>query len=735
MSFLGELKRRNVVRVAGLYTVVGWLLVQVAATVEEAIALPGWFDAVVLSFLVIGFPIALIFAWAFELTPEGIKRTADVTPGESITPQTGNKLDVILIVSFLVFAAALVVPRFLPGSGDAVSSEPGEVIQSSDDSASGPNDASIAVLPFADLSENKNREYFADGISEEILNVLAQARGMKVAGRTSSFAFKGRNEDLREIGRVLDVAHILEGSVRSQGEKVRVTAQLIQVSDGFHLWSQTYDRDLEDIFAVQDDIAQQILVALKERLMVDEAPTITAATRTDIDAYSLFLEARDLIFSRDPDKMTRAVDLLDQAIEIDAGYAPAYAARAKAYTLLSDRPGSYGEIPAQQALEQSRADVDRALALDPQLADAYAVQGLINADSGRPDFAVSSLRRALELNPNSLDARNWLSLALSYNGRFRDVAEQLRALMDIDPLYRPGVNNTMSYAAEIGDTDAAKRAAERYIAISNDEKAKVRVKAQLARLNNDYAGAIKLAETFGDEADRGVRSGVRFWYLDIGVTDPDEGAGAVLPVFEPFELLDRGEIEQAVDRARRTIKESPDFYVAHRVYVLTLAYARRDSEVAAYFEQEYGGNLETFATRLRPAVSSRPPPYEALALSMRGVGNQAVYEAAMRSWRFTLDMFRAGGSVTPRRDVEEANYFAITGDADRSIALLESAMEKARILPLNEFASRAFEEGLADDLRFIGLRARNLEAVNEERAKLGFGPLSVDFYSRWGAPE
>jgi TolB-like protein len=310
VSFLGELKRRNVFRVAGVYTVVGWLLVQVAATVEEAIALPAWFDAVVLSFLVIVFPIALIFAWAFELTPDGIKRTAAVAPGESITPQTGSKLDVILILSFLVFAGALLVPRFLPSNevpvaGDAVAdSQTG-----AEELPPGPNDASIAVLPFADLSENSNREYFADGISEEILNVLAQAQGMKVAGRTSSFAFKGRNEDLREIGRVLDVAHILEGSVRSQGDKVRVTAQLIQVSDGFHMWSATYDRDLKDIFAVQDDIAQQILVAMKERLMVDEAPKVAAATRTDINAYNLFLEARDLIFSRDPDKMTRAVEL------------------------------------------------------------------------------------------------------------------------------------------------------------------------------------------------------------------------------------------------------------------------------------------------------------------------------------------------------------------------------------------------------------------------------------------
>jgi tetratricopeptide (TPR) repeat protein len=372
-----------------------------------------------------------------------------------------------------------------------------------------------------------------------------------------------------------------------------------------------------------------------------------------------------------------------------------------------------------------------ALSLDPQLADGFAVQGLINADTGRPDFAVSSLRRALELNPNSLDARNWLSLALSYNGRFRDVAEQLRALIDIDPLYRPGVNNFIQYSREIGDLDAAKQAAERYIAISTDEKARTRFQTQIAFIDRDYAGAIRLAETYGDEADRQVRSGLRFLYLDMGVTDPEEGGGAVLPVYEPYELLDQGDVEEAVALARRAIEESPDFYVAHETYVNVLAYAREDAELAAYFEREYGGDVEVFATRLRPAVSSDPPPYGALALSMRAIGNDKVYEEAMRRWRFTLDMFRAGGSVTASRDIEEAAYFAIVGDTERSIAMLESALQKARVLALGMFASRAFEESLGDDLRFIALRARNLELVNEERAKLGFEPLTIDYYARW----
>jgi TolB-like protein len=322
LSFLGELKRRNVFRVAGVYAVVGWLLVQVAASLEEAIGLPAWFDGLVVALLAIGFPIGLIFAWAFELTPDGIKRTAAVDAAESVTAQTGSKLDIVLVLALLMFTGAMLLPKFF--SADQL---PGIVTGSSAAAAS------IAVLPFADLSPDSNQEYFADGISEELLNVLAKVNGLKVAGRTSSFAFKGRNEDLREIGRVLDVAHILEGSVRSQGDKVRVTAQLIQVSDGFHLWSETYDGDLSDIFAVQDDIASRILVALKGQLQVEEAPIVAPVQRANVTAYGLFLEARDLIFSRDPANMERALTLLDEAISIDPGYAPAYASRAKALVL------------------------------------------------------------------------------------------------------------------------------------------------------------------------------------------------------------------------------------------------------------------------------------------------------------------------------------------------------------------------------------------------------------------
>ncbi|GAB5413829.1 MAG: hypothetical protein Cons2KO_14320 [Congregibacter sp.] len=723
MSFLGELKRRNVIRVGGVYAVVGWLLVQVSASLEEAVGLPEWFDGLVVSLLAIGFPIALIFAWAFELTADGIKRTADVAEGESITANTGSKLDAVLVIALLIFAAAMVVPKLLqPGAGSSLIGSP---------AVGAP---SIAVLPFADLSPAGDQEYFADGISEELLNVLAKVDGMKVAGRTSSFAFKGRNEDLREIGRVLDVAHILEGSVRSQGDKVRVTAQLIQVSDGFHLWSETYDGDLTDIFAVQDDIASQILVAMKTQLGVEAAPTLAPVQRADVAAYGLFLEARDLIFTRKPENMERAMELLNTAIEIDPNYAPAYASRAKAYALLSDRPGSYGVLPADIAIRGAERDVEQALLLDPNLADAYAVQGLLNSDSGRSDFAISSLRRAIELNPNSLDARNWLALALANDGRLRDVTAQLRSLVDIDPLYKPGVSNAFSYSVTIGEYDAARRIAERYINAVDDETEKRLMRVQiLYDLENRHADAIKLRETVPEDAANSLtNSSLRSAYYSLGVIDEYQGEAEVLPLWRPWNFIRRKDYEAGLQMARQAVEDEPEYYGAHAVYIDVLSFLYQDKELVRYFESQYGSSLERYAALLRPGVNSEPPPYIRLALAMRATGNDAMFDEAWRRCRFQLDIFSAGGDVSFDHDREEAAYWATLGNKDKALTFLESAFAKRNPLDFGEFLGREFE-GLRSDKRFLALRQKNLDRINEERAILGFKPLSVFFYDDFHA--
>ncbi|WP_439106201.1 tetratricopeptide repeat protein [Congregibacter sp.] len=638
----------------------------------------------------------------------------------------------VLIGALLVFAGAMVLPRFLPQetvpAAESVVSAP-----TSDEAmvaaATPPvQDASIAVLPFADLSPDGDQEYFADGISEELLNVLAQVDGMKVAGRTSSFAFKGRNEDLREIGQVLNVAHILEGSVRSQRDKVRVTAQLIQVSDGFHLWSQTYDRDLSDIFAVQDDIAQQILVAMTDELMADKAPSIARAARTDISAFNLFLEARDLISTRDETGMQRALELLNQAIEIDPNYAPAYASRAKAYMLLSDRPGSYGSIPAKEALEQASANVDTALALDSKLADAYAVQGLVSADTGRPDFAVSSLRRAIELNPNSLDARNWLGLALSFNGRLRDVADQLKTLVDIDPLYRPGVTNTISYNYRIGDFETAKKVGERYIRANPGRAESIRLQSGLLDLDSQPGESILLQETVPLEGfDPRTSSNLRFRYLDLGINTEYSGPHKFQPLFEPYGDFNAGNVSEALAKASKAAADFPEYYAAQTIYIRVLSETESDTELARHFASAFDGSLETYATKLRPLVRVDPPPYAELALALRTVGDSKGYDDAMQRWRFTIDMFSAGGDVSPRQDLDEARYLAIAGDDEKSIDFLESAFAKLHPLDVFLFKARVFKS-LELHPRFAALRRANLVRVNEERAILGYPPLDESYY-------
>jgi TolB-like protein len=249
MWLLDELKRRNVFRVAIAYVLLGWAVLQGADFLLDLAAAPEWVIRVFAIAGLVGFPFALFFAWAYELTPEGIKREKNVDRSTSITRQTGRKLNRLIIAFLVVAVGLLLLDRFCLQTG-----------RTADANGAAEESRSIAVLPFVNLSDD--RDHFADGLSEELLNLLAKSPDLKVAGRTSSFAFKGRNEDLREIGEALGVEHVLEGSVRRSGERLRITAQLVEVDDGFHVWSDTYDRQMADIFDIQDDVAGAITDAL-----------------------------------------------------------------------------------------------------------------------------------------------------------------------------------------------------------------------------------------------------------------------------------------------------------------------------------------------------------------------------------------------------------------------------------------------------------------------------------------
>ena len=303
-GLIQELKRRNVLKVGAAYIVLAWLVAQVADLASDTFDAPAWFMKMLVTVLALMLPLVLFFAWAYELTPEGLKKEKEVDRSQSITRETGRKLDFVIIGVLLVALGYFAVDKFY-----LVPAQHAEQQAAAKDDA-GEATKSIAVLPFVNMSEDVSNEYFSDGISEEILNAIAKVPELQVAGRTSSFAFKGENQDLREIGKTLGVDHILEGSVRKAGAKVRITAQLIRVDNGFHLWSDSYDRQLDDVFAIQDEIANAILAQLKAHL-VDGDTAVVAAQRTNSEAYDLYLLAKQRMYERKRLALEDAAQLLD----------------------------------------------------------------------------------------------------------------------------------------------------------------------------------------------------------------------------------------------------------------------------------------------------------------------------------------------------------------------------------------------------------------------------------------
>ena len=436
MTLLAELKRRNVIRMAGLYLVGAWLITQVAGTVLPIFHAPDWLPQSVVVLLAIGFIPALVFAWVFEMTPDGLKRDADVAPEQSIAPRTARRMDrmitVVLLLALTYFGfdrlvlaprrdAALVATttRTMEAKAKATATTKPTVDRNS-----------IAVLPFLNMSGDPANEYFSDGISEEILNVLAGAPELKVAARTSSFSFKGKATKVPEIARVLKVRMVLEGSVRKQGDKVRITAQLIDAETGFHEWSQTYDRKLEDIFAIQDEIARAIGNELKVRIVADAQPGEAVGGKRNSAAYDRYLRGMSLWHTRRGQALWEAIRLFNEAVEIDPTYAQGYAGLALAYGIVADYSN---RVPYAETLASSRNFAERALALDPSLAEPYAALGLVASKENRRDTGVALNKRSILLRPSFATAHQWRGSLLMSNGDLEGGLAALERASELDP--------------------------------------------------------------------------------------------------------------------------------------------------------------------------------------------------------------------------------------------------------------------------------------------------------------
>ena len=707
MTLYEELKQRNVVRVGIAYVVIGWFLAQIAEFAFENFGAPDWVLKSVVVVLMLGLPLALFFAWVYEITPEGVKKESEIDRSTSVAGEKGQMLNVVIAMSLVLAVGLLLTDRFTGG--------PDEVQLAAADTAVSTQDVtnSIAVLPFVNMSSDEEQEFFSDGITEEILNSLASIKELKVAGRTSSFAFKGQNDDLRRIGDALGVNHILEGSVRKSGDQVRITAQLVQVDDGFHVWSETYDRKLVDIFAIQDEIANEILRQLKTRLLGDAAKP-AEARRTDPVVYALYLKAKQRIYTRIGSEIETAVEELDQAIQLDTQYAPAYAQRGIATLLLSEE--QYGDIPNLEANRRGKRFIDNALKLDPNHADAWSALGLYyGKDTATLEDSIDALAKALELNPNSIDASNWLQISLSQIGDQTGALEILEEMTDRDPLYRPAFSNAMQKFNSTGQPEKAEALLERMTAFDPDSPDIILARATHYLFSGRAGESLSLMEK---RRDMGEMSGIANVYLSAG-------------------LIRTGQFERATEEGSPFIKVLPLYNVGRKDEAYELAYRfagegspsnlftlfireGRDRDLTDFLEERWP-SVAAFAEENRGDEFG----YDTLsrvAFAYMRQGNDERFEDAMmridqhfeKMQSQGVDNFAFSGSV--------ALHNAMRGDIDSAFDNLSSAIDRGWTTLGEPTVVEPRLTLMADDPRFELARATMLMTLNRDREIVGLPP-------------
>jgi TolB-like protein len=468
-----DLKRRNVFRVAAVYGGTGFVLLQVAELLAEGLALPASVLRITTLAVIIGFPIAMILAWALEITPEGVKRTDPAMAGEieaiirlPATRRWPSGILALLGMVALMGGAWWAGRRSAAGdaaSGAAAAAEGAAassqaVLRVAYADLSDDTRPAIAVLPFADMSQAQDQEYFTDGITEELLNTLAKIRALRVAGRTSSFAYKGQDRDLREIGAELGVRYLVEGSVRKQGTRLRITAQLIDAADNFHIWSDAYDRELDDVFLIQSEIAEEIAGQLQVSLGLEEGAQLVTPTH-NLEAFELYLSARAHIRDRGAG-VREAVRLLEQATQMDPSWAPAWASLAQAHALVPYYPASGAPQPDSAAwaaaLDAAEDAARHALVLDSQSAPAEVALGNVNRDRWRWADAELHYLRALAIDPDDAEAHQQYAEYLGAVGRLDEALRSARRALELDatPVIK---QNVVAYLLILNDrvADAA----------------------------------------------------------------------------------------------------------------------------------------------------------------------------------------------------------------------------------------------------------------------------------------
>jgi TolB-like protein len=715
MAFLAELKRRNVFRVGTAYAVLGWVVIQVTDTVGPVLHLPDWTLALVTWIGIIGFPFALFFAWAFELTPEGLKREQDVDRSSSVTSVTGRKLDFVIIGLLAVAVVFLVVDNYVLTGKTADDASGAAKGRTSYDS--------IAVLPFVNMSNDPEQAYLSDGLAEELLNLLARINGLKVAARTSSFAFRGEEQDIRKIGDTLKVSTVLEGSVRKSGDRIRITAQLIDVANGYHLWSETFDRKLTDIFQIQDEISAAIVAALRVHL---DAEAATVSRVADIAAYDLYLQGRHLRREPGAGNTRKALDLFRQATDADPEFAAAWAAQAAAVIVL--RETQYrGEIPAAEAFALAQSDIDRALALDPLLAEAYVSQSMLYWDRYRFDEALASVDKAIAINPNLADAHRQRAVVLKTLGQIRDARHALDTAAGLDPLDWTVPMSAALIAFEFRDAaylaEVQQRLQERLANGSNAQEQEAMERLTLMHYSLTERSPAKVYQRLVESARHSfAKNMIVDWKQDALKQIDEEDFGA-----SRNPALNRMYLAVSMDQQKRA-QQIYDSWTPERQAVpialegLSLLQMNRgDCEAAlASLERAHGGKV--------PIYGQIPPSAQRansnLALNrvhcLRRLGRRAEADPIMDAVRPYIETLRQNAERGYM--LLDAKFRLLDGDRDGALDTLERGSE-AGDLSWSDFADPVLRD-LSDQPRYVALKKKLDTFINAERAKLGWPPAT-----------
>jgi TolB-like protein len=501
MNFFSELKRRNVYKVAVAYAVVGWLVIQISSTVLPTFHAPEWVVQTLIVLVAIGFPIALVIAWAFEATPEGIKRTA----AADAIPATRNKNRTWIYV--VVVGAAFSIGLFFVGRYTAEKTTAEHNATPARTAAARAPQKSIAVLPLLNESGDPKDEYFSDGLSEELIAALAQIRELKVIGRSSSFRFKERKEEPKTIGEKLGVATLLEGTVRKQGERVRIVAELINAADGIELWTRTFDRELKDIFAVQQEIAAAVASSLKVTLLGPAEPASANVVTKNSEAHNAYLLGHYYFQRRNLEDYRKAVVHFDEATRLDPNYGLAYAERSEAWSLIGDLTGEM-----KTAWPKARADAEKAVAIAPDLAEAHAALGWVRCfTEWKFSEGLTELKRATEISPANSTANDLLARIIVYLGKLEEAEKYARRAVESDPLASLAQNNlarVLWFAGKIDEADAvARKAAELQPAAASSRRWQVLV----AIRRGDSETALREAKLEPDESYRRFELAIAYY--------------------------------------------------------------------------------------------------------------------------------------------------------------------------------------------------------------------------------